>query len=131
MGELWELPFSSMWRTMKLWQKALVLLAVIVSVLSTGLIALNQGHEFYQWVTYTTDTPVTLIPETHFVDDEILRSSDQILTLAHAPNPSSSLQLKWNGMELNSGKDFTVSGNLIALIPKKEPSEELHAFYRY
>jgi hypothetical protein len=70
---------------------------------------------------------------THFVDDEVLDSPNQILTLAHAPNPPSSLQLKWNGIYISNGSenDYILSGNTITLLVKKEPWEQFHASYRY
>lgn len=70
---------------------------------------------------------------THFVDDEILNSSNQILTLAHAPNPASSLKLVGWGLHLSNGSenDYILSGNSITLLVKKEPWDQFHASYRY
>jgi low affinity Fe/Cu permease len=70
---------------------------------------------------------------THFVDDEILNSSNQILTLSHAPNPASSLKLVGWGLHLSNGSenDYILSGNSITLLVKKEPWDQFHASYRY
>jgi hypothetical protein len=123
------------WDSMKTWQK-------VVGVLIVALVILDLGFELGRnvGVVHPRDSVVHLdlsgniiSNTTHFVDDEILSGSGQILTLAHAPNPPSSLQLKWNGMYISNGSenDYILSGNMITLLIEKEPSEQLHASYRY
>jgi hypothetical protein len=52
-------------------------------------------------------------------------------TLAHAPNPSFTLQLFLNGMLLDMGVDFSLQGNAITLSYVPQGTFELLAFYGY
>ncbi len=123
------------WNTMKPWQKAIGIIIVAMIILNIGFeLGRNVGVVHPEDKTVHVDLSGNLVSNiTHFVDDEVLKSSDQNLTLAHAPNPPSSLQLKWSGMYLSNGpeNDYVLSGNSIYLLSKKEPWEELHASYRW
>jgi hypothetical protein len=55
-------------------------------------------------------------------------------TLAHAPNPTASLQLQLGGIFLTQGVDYTISGNTITFLTAPDASlsgQPFKAFYRY
>jgi archaellum component FlaF (FlaF/FlaG flagellin family) len=127
---------------MKRWQKALILMVAIPTFIGSLLFMINQGVELHQNMGWSqsqdnivhVDLSGNIISNTtHFIDNEQLNSSNQTLTLAHAPNPPSSLQLKWDGLYIANGSenDYILSGNSITLLVKKEPWEQFYASYRY
>lgn len=74
----------------------------------------------------------------NFADDEtpagLMNGVNQIFTLANAPNPSTCLQLYYNGVLLLQGTDYTLSGKTITLTsahPNSANNEWLKAWYRY
>ncbi|MFZ3149498.1 MAG: hypothetical protein WA137_10695 [Methanothrix sp.] len=128
------------WKDMTLRQKIIVGVALptgfLISVLT--IITLMHGISQWAWEEQVQDKTIHLdlsgIPNTsRFVDEEQLNSSNQTLTLAHAPNPASSLQLVGWGLHLSNGSenDYILSGNSITLLIEKEPWDQFHASYRY
>jgi len=71
-----------------------------------------------------------------FVDSESpsgsIDGTNATFTLANPPNPSSSLALFRNGMLLQSGPDYTLTGNSIQFVAGKQPSpgDVLQGSYR-
>lgn len=71
-----------------------------------------------------------------FVDAQtpsgIVDGSDLAFQLANAPSPSASLALYRNGLALQEGIDFTLSGNAITFVTGNapQPGDVLQAFYR-
>jgi hypothetical protein len=71
-----------------------------------------------------------------FANDEIpsglVNSSNTAFTLAHTPNPASSLQLFKNGqLQKPGGADYTLTGAAIAFVIAPQTGDALEAFYRY
>jgi hypothetical protein len=63
---------------------------------------------------------------TYFVFNETPSGSqdgaNQTFTLSRTPNPSTSVELKYNGQSIVQGIDYTLSGNTITLIAVKPNS---------
>jgi hypothetical protein len=73
---------------------------------------------------------------TSFADDETpagaINGSNTAFTLAHTPNPASSLQLFKNGqLQKPGGADYTLTGAAIAFVIAPQTGDALEAFYRY
>jgi hypothetical protein len=72
-----------------------------------------------------------------FADEEIpsgaINGFNNSFTLAFTPSPSSSLQLHLNGLLMDQGPDYTVSGSAITFVPAALPQagDLLLASYRY
>jgi hypothetical protein len=70
-----------------------------------------------------------------FVDAEVPSGSanglNTAFTLAHSPNPASSLQLFLNGVKQKAGVDFTLSGSSITYTVAPANGGVLEAYYRY
>lgn len=75
----------------------------------------------------------TATSTTNFADNEIPTGSGTTFTLAHTPNPSTSLSLYRGGalQEQGGGNDYTISGNTITLAVALVSGEILLANYRY
>lgn len=74
----------------------------------------------------------------NFADNETpsgtVDGANKVFTLAHAPSPSSSLNLFWNGQRLVDGSDFTLSGLTItyaAGFAAPVAGDSYNANYRY
>lgn len=87
-------------------------------------------------------TPTTITATANYVDEETpsgsINGSNVTFTLAHAPSPSTSLRLYYNGTRLRYGTDYTLSGatitmTLTSLIGQAAPNtgDGLLAEYRY
>ena len=71
-----------------------------------------------------------------FADAEVpsglVNGSNTAFTLAHAPNPASSLLLFKNGvLQKKSGADFTLTGAAITFTTAPQTGDTLEAFYRF
>jgi hypothetical protein len=68
----------------------------------------------------STSTPVT------FVDSEalggLMDGTNATFTLSNSPSPASSLALYRNGMLLQAGRDYTLTGSTIVFVAGKQPS---------
>lgn len=73
----------------------------------------------------------------NFADGEkpagLIDGSNALFTLQNSPAPASSLKLYKNGMRLEAGSDFTLSGNSITYLPGQVPKvgDSHLADYRY
>jgi hypothetical protein len=76
----------------------------------------------------------------NFADDEIpggaMDGTNTVFTLLHAPNPPSSLQLYYNGVEQKQNVEYSLSGSTITYLrstnlPSSVANEVLTAFYRW
>lgn len=56
-----------------------------------------------------------------------------VYALSRAPNPPASLQLTRNGLTLQQGQDYTLSGNLarFAAEAAPQPDDKMQAWYRF
>jgi hypothetical protein len=141
MGAL-DLFFHTKWQDMTSLQKVILSVALVMFFLIGTLTILTLGHGVLQWlwgdhvqenvVSHSPDN-IVYVGASHYVDEELLQSPNQTLTLAHVPNPASSLQLVGWGLHLSNGSenDYILSGNSITLLIKKEPWDQFHASYRY
>jgi len=72
-----------------------------------------------------------------FSDGEIptgtINGSNTTFTLAFTPSPATSLELYLNGLRMDQGVDYTISGSIISFIPAAtpQPGDLLLASYRY
>jgi hypothetical protein len=76
----------------------------------------------------------------NLADDEIpggaMDGTNTVFTLLHAPNPPSSLQLYYNGVEQKQNVEYSLSGSTITYLrstnlPSSVANEVLTAFYRW
>jgi len=71
-----------------------------------------------------------------FVDSEVpggtMDGSNSSFTLANTPNPAASLELFRNGLLMNQGGDYTLTGNTLAFLTSSipQPGDVLLASYR-
>jgi hypothetical protein len=76
-------------------------------------------------------------PTASFSDNEIpggaIDGTNVTFTLAAAPNPTTSLRLYRNGVLLEAGVEYTISGSSITFATSRAPQtgDTLVAFYRY
>jgi hypothetical protein len=75
---------------------------------------------------------------THFVDNEVpvgaINGTNAMYTLAHTPNPVTSLHVALNGLGLQAGGyDFTITGASIQFVTASIPQsgDAITATYRY
>ena len=71
-----------------------------------------------------------------FVDSEVpggtMDGSNSSFTLANTPNPATSLELFRNGLLMNQGGDYTLTGNAVAFLTSSipQPGDAILASYR-
>jgi hypothetical protein len=87
-------------------------------------------------VTIAFPKPVAVVPT--FVDDEtpggVINGTNTSFTLAHAPNPASSLYVFRNGLRLRSAVDYSITGTALVFlspISTPQPGDVLLVSYRY
>lgn len=71
----------------------------------------------------------------NFSDEEIpagsINSANTVFALANSPNPAASLLLTLNGLVLESGNDYGLSGNTITMAVAPTTGDVLIAWYRF
>jgi hypothetical protein len=67
----------------------------------------------------------------NFADAEVPSGSGTAFTLAHSPNPPASLILVWNGVTLQAGTGYTLSGSSLIMANAVGGGDTLVAWYRY
>jgi hypothetical protein len=63
----------------------------------------------------------------------VINGSNRVFTLQNGPNPASSLVVTRNGLTLQSGADYTLSGNTVTFNTGSAPNtgDLVRAWYRY
>lgn len=98
-------------------------------VLKTG----DGAHIFSDGTNFYTERGISS-PNFTFVDNETPTPTSPltaVFTLAHAPNPASSLQLFLDGVQQIAGTDFTLSSATITFTVVPDSDDIVRAFYRY